>query len=132
MKQEAETTRKIAIVLFDAHCPLCRRTVAFLMKKDRKRSLIFISMHAQAGRTLMEKQGITLKMDTFVFIKGSSCLIRSDAVLGIARQLGGIWLYLRFFSVIPRPLRDGCYTFLARKRYQWFGKHKSCGLLSTP
>lgn len=76
----------------------------------------------------MEKHGVTLGMDTFVLIQGSKALIRSDAVLGIAKQLGGVWHLLCCFSVIPRPWRDVCYAFLARNRYRWFGKHESCVL----
>ena len=71
----------------------------------------------------MQKHGITLEMDTFALIKEDVCLIRSDAALGIAAQLGGLWSLLGLLSGIPRSLRDRGYTFVARRRYQWFGKH---------
>ncbi len=83
-------------------------------------------MHSDEGKQLMGQHGVFLSMNTFAVIKGSSCFIRSDAVLEIARHLGGLWTAMRFFYIIPRPLRDGCYAFLARNRYKWFGKHQSC------
>ena len=122
--------RKKTIILFDGRCSLCTHSVVFLMKRDRKGLFTFISMHSQVGRTFMEKHDVTLEMDTFALIEGSSCLIRSDAALGIARRLGGIWSFMRFFSVIPRPLRDGCYAFVAGNRYRWFARHKTCVLPS--
>ncbi len=131
MKQSPEWLSGTAIVLFDALCPLCTHTVSFLMKRDSKHLLTFISMHSETGKSLMEKYGLTLEMDTFVLIQGASALIRSDAVFGIARQLGGGWIFLRFFSVIPRSLRDACYAFVAKNRYRWFGRHKSCVLPSA-
>ncbi|MFQ5544086.1 MAG: thiol-disulfide oxidoreductase DCC family protein [Nitrospiria bacterium] len=121
-------TQEKIIVLFDSLCPLCTDTVTFLKKRNDKHALTFISMHSKKGRTYMEKYGVTLEMETFVFIKNPICLIRSDAALAIARHLGGVWSFLYFFSVIPRPLRDRVYTFVARNRYRWFGRHKTCVL----
>lgn len=101
------------------------------MKRDRKKLLTFISMHSQEGSSLMENHEVTLAMDTFVFIEGSSSLIRSDAVLAIAKKLGGFWLFLCVFYLIPRVLRDWVYSVLARNRYRWFGGQKSCNLPLT-
>jgi predicted DCC family thiol-disulfide oxidoreductase YuxK len=28
--------------------------------------------------------------------------------------------------IIPRPLRDALYTFIAKNRYRWFGKKEAC------
>jgi predicted DCC family thiol-disulfide oxidoreductase YuxK len=33
--------------------------------------------------------------------------------------------------VIPRPLRDWIYAFVARRRYRWFGKRERC-MVPTP
>jgi len=94
--------------------------VLFLKKRDHKQTLRFISMHSSPGKALMKKHGVSLKMNTLLLIKGSKALIRSDAILGIARILGGPWSFWRPFSLIPRPLRDACYSFVARRRDQPF------------
>jgi predicted DCC family thiol-disulfide oxidoreductase YuxK len=35
------------------------------------------------------------------------------------------------FIVVPRPLRDTAYDFIARYRYRWFGKKDTC-MVPTP
>ena len=33
--------------------------------------------------------------------------------------------------IVPRPLRDAIYAWIARNRYRWFGKRDQC-LVPTP
>ena len=35
-------------------------------------------------------------------------------------------LLLYALMVIPRPIRDAVYDWVARNRYRWFGKRESC------
>jgi len=32
------------------------------------------------------------------------------------------------FGLVPRPIRDAVYDWVARHRYGWFGKHDTCRL----
>ena len=45
-------------------------------------------------------------------------LIRSAAGLRIARYMGGVWRLALLASVIPRPIRDALYDFIARHRHR--------------
>jgi predicted DCC family thiol-disulfide oxidoreductase YuxK len=56
---------------------------------------------------------------------------RSTAALRIARRLPFPWPLAYGFIVIPRPLRDAIYDWVARHRYQWFGRLDQC-LVPTP
>jgi len=50
-----------------------------------------------------------------------SLLIRSDAFVHILRRLGGGWKILAaVVAVIPKPLRDLTYDFVARTRHRVF------------
>jgi predicted DCC family thiol-disulfide oxidoreductase YuxK len=51
--------------------------------------------------------------------------------LRIARRLRFPWPLLYAFIVVPRPLRDIVYDFIARHRYRWFGKRDTC-MVPTP
>jgi predicted DCC family thiol-disulfide oxidoreductase YuxK len=54
---------------------------------------------------------------------GGSLLTRSNAWIHILRRLGGGWKAMAtFLAVIPRPLRDAVYEFVARIRYRVFGR----------
>lgn len=49
-------------------------------------------------------------------------LVRSNAFLHILRRLGGCWKFLGgALGLIPRPVRDIVYDFIARIRYRVFG-----------
>jgi predicted DCC family thiol-disulfide oxidoreductase YuxK len=55
---------------------------------------------------------------------------RSTAVLRIARGLGFPWNLATVFLIVPRPIRDAVYRWVARNRYRWFGKKDTCRLPS--
>jgi predicted DCC family thiol-disulfide oxidoreductase YuxK len=51
---------------------------------------------------------------------------RSRAALRIARRLDGAWPLLFGLAVVPRPLADAIYGWIARNRYRWFGRREAC------
>ena len=65
---------------------------------------------------------------SIVLIEDGRCYAASDAALRIARRMPAPWSWLQVFLVVPRPLRDLVYDFIARNRYRWFGKQDSCRL----
>jgi predicted DCC family thiol-disulfide oxidoreductase YuxK len=58
----------------------------------------------------------------------NTTLFRSDAVLELSNALGGIWRCGVIFRIVPRPLREACYRFIARNRIRWFGHADTCSL----
>jgi len=59
-------------------------------------------------------------------------LARSDAVIFVLRQLGGVWQALAVLLwLIPRPLRDWGYGVVAHYRYRIFGRYDSCPVPSA-
>ena len=63
-------------------------------------------------------------LDSIMLICQGKVLLRSDAVLAIARGLRFPWPFLAVFRIVPRPIRDGAYRIFARNRYRWFGQCK--------
>jgi predicted DCC family thiol-disulfide oxidoreductase YuxK len=53
-------------------------------------------------------------------------LARSDAVLHVLGQLGGVWGFFRAGRVLPKTLREALYNLVARNRYRVFGKYEVC------
>jgi predicted DCC family thiol-disulfide oxidoreductase YuxK len=51
---------------------------------------------------------------------------RSTAVLKILKQVGRGWQFFYVFMLVPKPIRDWVYDFVARNRYKWFGKRDVC------
>ncbi|WVE38900.1 DCC1-like thiol-disulfide oxidoreductase family protein, partial [Priestia megaterium] len=57
--------------------------------------------------------------------------IKSTAALKIAKRLDGPVKFLYALIIIPAPIRDIVYNWIARNRYKWFGKLQHC-MLPTP
>ncbi len=54
--------------------------------------------------------------------------LRSDAVIEVARALGGFWKLLIFAKWIPRSVRDRLYQWVADNRFRWVQNLDSCRL----
>ncbi len=59
---------------------------------------------------------------SLILAEGGQVRLRSDAALRIARRLRAPWPILGVFRILPRPIRDTLYDWVARNRYRWFGK----------
>ena len=119
------------VVLFDGVCNLCNGIVKFSLRRDRKGKLRFASLQSEAAKDLLRTHQIDEnQMDTFVFVENGQAYTRSTAGLKLFRSFGFPWSLLYALIVIPRPLRDSVYNFIARNRYRWFGKQDSCMLPS--
>jgi predicted DCC family thiol-disulfide oxidoreductase YuxK len=58
--------------------------------------------------------------------KNGRVLAKSDAALAVAQHLAGFPRLLRFARLIPRPMRDRLYDWIARNRYRLFGRIDTC------
>jgi len=114
------------IVLFDGFCNLCSSTVLFLHKYDRHNKLFFVAQQHQSGKKIMQEYGINENANSVVFINNKKVYYQSDAVIEIARQLTGWPHIFRYSYVVPKFLRNGVYTLIAKNRYQIFGKKTTC------
>lgn len=120
------------IVLYDGVCGLCNRLVQFLLKHDRRDRLRFASLQSDFASKILTNHGANPHdLDTVYVVvnhgeKGERLLARSDAILALGKEIGGIWSVASAGKVLPRVLRDGIYNLVARNRYRVFGKHESC------
>jgi predicted DCC family thiol-disulfide oxidoreductase YuxK len=120
------------IVFYDGVCGLCNRLVQFLLKRDRHDRLRFASLQSQFATSLLKRHGLDSRdLDTVYLVlddKQSSerVLARSDAILYLLRQLGGVWSIAGLGRVLPKWVRDGIYKIIAGNRYRVFGKYESC------
>ncbi|MCB0771581.1 MAG: DUF393 domain-containing protein, partial [Flavobacteriales bacterium] len=70
-------------------------------------------------------------LKTVIYLRGDKTLVRSSAALRILRDLGGAWALSYAFMIVPRPIRDLVYGFIAKNRYRWFGQKETC-MVPTP
>lgn len=120
------------IILFDGVCDLCNGFVQFVIARDPKGMFKFGALQsAEAQELLKDVELDSAELDTVIYIKGDMIYTRSGAALRILNDLGGIWSVAGLKLVIPPPIRDAVYRFIANRRYKWFGKKDSC-MVPTP
>lgn len=127
MMTESNVGYRGPVVLFDGYCKFCNLWVNFLITIDRQKSFRFASAQSEAGKSLMEIGNIgSIGADTVIVYDEGRFYSRSGAIVRIARRLHGIWRLGYLLVVIPRPVRDMVYDFVARNRYRWFGRRETC------
>lgn len=123
-KQRAEISTNRPVVFFDGVCHLCNSFVDWVVRHDRDKRILFAPLQGEtAANHLTPEQRKELSS---VLVKdGDRILEKSEAVLRVLAELPG-WKSLATLRLIPRPLRDLVYDFVAKNRYRWFGKYETC------
>ncbi len=115
------------IVLFDGVCNLCHGFVQFIVPRDTDEQFYFASLQSDTGQELLAAHGLeTDALESVVLIDGGDAYVKSDAVLRIARLLGGVYALAGPFRFLPRRLRDWAYDVVADHRYRLFGQKEQC------
>ena len=120
-------------VLFDGVCNLCNALTRFVIEHDPPPARFRLAaLQSETGRRLLREHGLPEdEVDTFVLVEGSRAYVRSTAALRLLALLGPPWSLLAVLRLLPRPLRDALYDWIARHRYEWWGKRDEC-MVPTP
>lgn len=132
------------IILFDGQCNLCHSAVRFIVARDNPQAeqgvFSFAPLQGDTAKGLISQCAIpqsevdkltSQQAGSFVLLADGRYYLSSDAALEVASQLTGLWRYLTWLKIIPRPLRDGLYRLIGRYRYRLFGLRALC-LLPSP
>lgn len=121
-----------SIILFDGVCNLCNGFVQFVIKRDPESKFRFASLQGKSAQVIL-KNNIreSALYDSVVFVSRGLAWQKSDAVLNILKEMGGLWKVLFVFKLMPRFLRDAVYDFIAANRYRLFGKRDNCMVPTT-
>lgn len=116
------------IILFDGVCNLCNTSVQFVIQHDKKDHFRFVSIQSDLGAEIIQHIGIDTKNcdSVILYEPGIAYYYKSSAALEIAKDLGGFFNFATLFRVIPTFLRNSIYDYVAKNRYEWYGKNESC------
>ena len=115
------------ILLFDGVCNLCKGTVQFVLKNDKKGDSMFTSLQSDVGQKILKENHFnTTEFSSIMYYRNGKLLLKSTAVLNLVRDMGGFWSFLFPLIYIPEIIRDLIYDWVAKNRYRWFGKTESC------
>ncbi|MFM1753650.1 MAG: hypothetical protein RLZZ236_589 [Bacteroidota bacterium] len=116
------------IILFDGLCNLCNSSVQFLIKRDSKDIFRFVSLQSELGKELLSKLPIAIQNTDSIILFESEAIFyfKSQAIFQILKSLGGLFNCLLIFKLLPHSICDAFYDYIAKNRYQWFGKKEQC------
>lgn len=123
-----EIPKNKKIILFDGVCNLCDAAVQFVIKHDQKDIFRFVALQSDLGQKIVKHIGIDNKnIDSIILYQpGIAYYFKSEAVLEIAKSLGGIFYLGTIFSIFPTSFNNRIYDYIAKNRYKWYGKKESC------
>lgn len=117
------------VVIYDGVCHLCNAGVQWVIKADKYKKIRFCAVQSKAAEPYLIACGLD-RIDVlrrFLFVEGPGlCHQASTAALKVLSYLPLPYSILSCSQVIPTPLRDAIYDYVANHRYDWFGKSTDC------
>ncbi|XP_056866441.1 uncharacterized protein LOC108821153 isoform X2 [Raphanus sativus] len=120
------------VVVYDGVCPLCHGGVKWIIKADKHRKIKFCCLQSKTAEPYLTVSGVTKEdvQKRFLFVEGlGSYHQASTAALRVVSYLPLPYSALKAFTMVPTPLRDSVYDYVANNRYNWFGKAEDCLVL---
>lgn len=115
------------VIVFDGVCHWCNAWVNFTIDHDPHRRFRFATLQSPPAQQILKALQLpTEDFETFLLLEQSRLFTKSTAALNIVKELSGYWPLYYLGIMIPRPLRDALYDYVARRRYRWMGKSDTC------
>lgn len=107
------------LLFFDGDCALCSASVRLIRRLDRRRRIEFEPLQGELAQQLGLTQ-YAANDGTLVLLRQADgqVTLRSDALIELARALGGIWRLWTLARFIPKPLREWGYRRVAANRHR--------------
>ena len=113
------------ILFFDGVCHLCNFSVDLLLRIDKSKTFRFAPIQGKTAQKFLTGPEIE-RIESLILFHGHYKFFKSDAVLESLILIGGWYKVFRLLKIIPKPLRDIIYTWIAKNRYRWFGREEQC------
>ena len=125
--ESIDISTHLPLILFDGICHLCTWSTIFAIKRDPRKHFKFASLQSPLGQQLLKQFGWPYEdFKTFVLVIEDGHYTKSTAILKVVEKLKQPWPIIYALIIIPRPIRDWVYDYIARNRYRLFGKRETC------
>ena len=108
------------ILYYDGLCVLCNKSIRFIISRDRKNQFKIGLLDAFKSED---------KHDSVVLVHKGIKYNYSNAIIKSLILIGGVYKLAVILYIFPKSFRDFIYKIIAKNRYKWFGKHKTCPTL---
>ena len=128
--EESEPAAGSDVLFFDGECLFCQARVRWLQRRDRDGYLTFAALQGALAARCLAGTGLTDGQDgesgvsTMVLVAGfgrpgAEIFIKARAVAAVAARLPCPWRLGGLLALIPRPLADAGYDWVAKRRHRW-------------
>ncbi|XP_073135101.1 uncharacterized protein [Henckelia pumila] len=127
----APTLLQPRVVVYDGVCHLCHR-VKWIIQADKDKKIKFCCLQSKAAEPYMRVSGVDRDdvLRRILFVEGPGLYHQgSTAGLRVLSYLPFPYSALSSLLIVPTPLRDVVYDYVAKRRYDWFGKDDDCLVL---
>jgi predicted DCC family thiol-disulfide oxidoreductase YuxK len=116
------------VLFFDGNCAFCSKSVQQVVRFDGQERVSFAPLQGELAREKGFSGYAAATNGSMVLLRESDgrVFMHSDALIELARALGGFWQIFRIARFIPRWIRDGVYRWIARNRHRFMGKKSAC------
>lgn len=115
-----------AVLLYDGDCGLCNALVGRLRASPSGDRIAYLALQSIEAQTYLSAHGLpTRDFTSVVFVpawekkENSKPLLQTDGLIAALSLIGGRYRCARWLRLLPRPIRDGAYTVVARFRHHW-------------
>lgn len=118
------------VLFFDGDCGFCSASVRRTVRFDKGERISFAPLQGKLAAEMGFSKFAARTGGSMVLLRESDGRVftRSDALVELARALGGWWRLCTVARFIPRPLRDWVYDRVANNRHRLGGKSDTCSL----
>ena len=122
----SELPKDKKIILFDGVCNLCDSSVQFVIKHDKKDVFRFVPLQSELGQKIISHIGASTIDSTILYEPDKRYYYKAAVAFEILKEVKGIFSFLLIFSILPQSVVNFIYDYVAKNRYEWFGKKESC------
>ncbi|KAL4639194.1 hypothetical protein ACB092_03G200000 [Castanea dentata] len=120
------------VLVYDGVCHLCHGGVKWVIQADKYKKIKYCCVQSKAAEPYLRLCGLEREdvLRRFLFVEGPGLYHQaSTAALKVMSYLPLPYSALSTLLVVPTPLRDPVYDYIAKRRYNWFGKSEDCLVL---
>lgn len=116
------------VLFFDGDCAFCSASVRRVARFDKHRRVFFAPLQGKLAAEMGFTKYANEAGGTMVLLRESDgqVFLRGDALIELARVLGGGWRVFMVARFVPQPLRDAVYQWVADHRQQIMGRAEHC------
>lgn len=108
----------MTLVYYDGSCGYCNRVVKWLIKNKISRSIQFAKLDGKYGDQFFKIHPELKNIDSIIVANGTDVFIKSNAAIFLLKQIRKYKLLGLLLQIIPTPIRDIIYDYIAKIRHK--------------